>query len=563
MRRAIIIRFLAIVLLTALLSGGISAVTEAIREENQARDQLTQLVTIAAHDYEMTPAADGLSKILGGERVTIIAPDGQVIDDSQLNPEAMENHGDREEVMNVKADAVTTVSRQSVTTGDPFMYGATLLKDGNILRLAKRYDGIAGGIREQLPIALFTFVIAAFIAGIVASVLARRIVSPLESFTDQITAGNYEKLPADSSYYELEAITRRIQELLKRLEQSQQDIKMQHERMNMVLDNMVEGFVLIDGKQQITLFNNAARKIFKVPNPTGETIESLGSYPQLVEAVDNAAIQKTATVFDLSTETSIYSVHVSPVSGQNADDAEVTILFIDVGVERTSQQQRSEFFSNASHELKTPMTTVLGLSEMLDSGLIADAETRQVYGRIHTEVKRMNALIADILTISRVESGVVEQPWLPVDLAEIAQSVIQALTPRADGNNIRIITHLETCILTASQRRMQELFDNLIDNAIKYNVHGGEIEVSVQRDKAAALIRIRDTGVGIPAEAQGRVFERFYRVDAGRSKAVGGTGLGLAIVKHIVLGQGGSIDLSSTPGGGTVITVKLPMAPAT
>lgn len=560
MRKAVYGRFLAIILVTALLSGGISAVAAAIWNENQVKDNLVQLCKIAQYQYEMNAEAAHLSSVLDGERVTIISPEGAVLDDSQGNLDNMGNHAGREEIETAREGFVTTASRRSETLGQPFMYAAIKLEDGNILRLARGYGGIMEGLLNQFPLFLLTFFIVAAAAALIARAFTRKILSPLDQFTDRVAAGNYTTLKENSGYYEIDKITGRIRNLLSKLTQSQQEVMKQHEKTAFLLSNMSEGFILLDAERNISLLNSSAEHIFGRTEPLeNKNLLTLTRDSKLESAVEGAIHHHTSTVFDWKANDTIYSVHISPVSGAYVDSNGngATIMLIDVGSERTSQKQRSEFFSNASHELKTPITTVMGLSELLAQGMLKEENKEKIYIRIHTEAKRMSNLINDILSISRLESGVATEPIEYINMKEVAQEVLQSLQPLADAGQITLTLDCATCSIYASRRQIREILNNLVENAIKYNKPGGRVELKIQEEQSQIRILVSDTGIGIPQEAQPRIFERFYRVDSGRSKEVGGTGLGLSIVKHIVRSLDGEIDLKSNPQAGTQIAVCL------
>ena len=213
-----------------------------------------------------------------------------------------------------------------------------------------------------------------------------------------------------------------------------------------------------------------------------------------------------------------------------------------------------------SHELKTPITSVLGFSEMLERGIPDEVQCKEIYRRIYIETKRMNRLINDILTISKLESGSVDdEPLSETNVAEVAKEVVAALKPQTIEAMVTINLNCENSTIKSKRSRIHELISNLVENAIKYNVPNGTVDIYVESDKTRTIIVVSDTGIGIPATAQNRIFERFYRVDSGRGKSVGGTGLGLSIVKHIVLNMGGEIDIESVVDKGTKIIVKLPV----
>ncbi len=561
MRKAVYIRFVIVIFATALFSGIVSAVFSAVDEENKVRDRTAQLCEIALYEYETHKSAGEISAVLGGERVTVISPDGSIAEDSETDAASMENHLGRPEVQKANTGNVTTDSRISGTLGSPFMYAAIKTQDGNILRVAHRYGGIWSNLYNQLPVFLITFFVCAVIMLFVANALTKRIVRPLEEFTDRISGGDYKEMPVNTGYYEIDRITMKIKDLLNEIGKTKSEVELQQEKTAHILSNINEGFILLDDEKNIVTINNSACEIFGVSEDVlGSNIYRLVRNRRIEEAVD-AAVAGTASSFDYKTDYTIYSVHVSTVRGEyvSSDKNGVVILFVDVGAERISQAQRSEFFTNASHELKTPITTLMGLSEMLESGMLDNEKKQQVYGRIHRETVRISTLINDILTISRLEANMTQEQKAEVNLAEIAREVAGSYEAQAAEAEVKLSVKAEDVIVMANRTKLWDLLNNLVDNAIKYNKPNGTVDVNVSSINHSAIIKVKDSGIGIEREEQNRIFERFYRVDTNSGKIIKGTGLGLSIVKHVVNSLGGTIFLTSEIGRGTEITVRLPL----
>lgn len=563
MRRTIFLRFVAVITITAFVCSLVSAMLFAASEEERARESLSQLCSIAAHEYSLNPDATALSDILGNERVTIIAADGTVLSDSVSNANDMENHMDREEVKGAREGTITTATRQSGTLSRPYMYAATKLSDGNIIRLAHSYGGILHSIAVQWPSLLTAVAVAALCALFAANAYTKRVIKPLETCADNLSAGNYEALNQESTYFEIDRITGKINELLIKLLHAQKENEKERDKVNFILSNMNEGLVLIDENQHIQLIDASAKRIFGCQaDVIGQNILMLTRNTKIEAAVNQAVTEQIASIFDVPLHNTVYSIHVAPALGETAGtkDTAATILIIDVGEQRASLQQRSEFFSNASHELKTPITSVMGFAEMLHNGMLKQDEQERITERMYSETKRMNHLIDDILTISRLESGVNTEHIECISIGDVAGEVAEALLPQAQEQDITVQLHCaEEVSIRANRRQMHELLTNIIENAIKYNNPGGSVDIEIAHELDKARISVKDTGVGIPLEAQSRIFERFYRVDLGRSKSVGGTGLGLAIVKHIVASLEGEVALKSQTGSGTEVTVMLPL----
>lgn len=561
LKKAIFKRFAIVILLTAVLSSLLSSVFLAVKEEEQVRILVEQKCKLASYQYEKNHSAKELSQIVEGDRITIISQTGDVLDDSEHTPSEMENHRDRYEVINATKEKVATQNRTSQTLSHPYMYGAIVLKDNTILRLAHPYNGLFYNIISHLPALIISFLLVALLCFFINQNLNKKIVSPLEDFSRQISLENYDNLKSESGYLEINQITRKIKKLLESLKKARIEIEEQNDKTNFILSNMSEGVVFLDQSKKVTLMNQSAERIFEIDQSVvGHSLTFFTKEKALISAVEEAISQRVFSVIDLSVGNSTYSVHVSPVDDKEAKKVEgVTLFLVDVGKERENERQRTEFFSNASHELKTPITSVLGFSEMLQNGSLSEDKKEKIYSHLVTETKRMNQLINDILTISRLESGIVKEEQKPVELTQLATEVVEILRPQAKGQEILLEIEKSPIFVYAGHRQLQDIFNNLIENAMKYNKEQGKIWVVVKKREGRVDISVKDTGIGIAKEAQKRIFERFYRVDSGRTKTTGGTGLGLAIVKHIVLSLRGKIHLESEPNVGTEVVVSLPL----
>ncbi|GHU54660.1 sensor histidine kinase [Clostridia bacterium] len=558
MRKAIYIRFVVIALITAVLCGIVSAVLYSVNEKKQTSEQLSALCFAVSRIYDVNSDAVYLSNVAGGERVTIVTPDGTVLSDSIAVANTMENLGTREEIIRANTRTPITVSRKSKTLASPFMYAAIKLSDGNILRLAQKYSGLDGGFVHQLPIVIISLTAALLIAVFIANTFAKKVIYPLEKAADDIATGNYDAL-ADDAYYEVEKITIKIKALLDKINNSQRETAAEKDKIEYILSGMPEGFILLDNNKKIQLAGKSTKKIFRCETDVlGRDISVLTRNTKITESVNKAIAENSFGIFDLNIDDVVYSVRISPVSEGAFGASGVTILLVDVTAERKAQSLRSEFFTNASHELKTPITSIMGFSQMLENGLINVQMCKEICARISTESQRMNSLIMDILTISRLESGTAVTETENVDLGEVARHVSEALAFQASEANVKVTLDCSVVYLNANRQQMYDLLNNLVDNAIKYNVPNGSVTVSVQSQNRGAIITVTDTGIGIASAVQSRIFERFYRANTSGGKTVAGTGLGLAIVKHIVSGLSGEIELESAVGKGTKVTVILP-----
>jgi two-component system phosphate regulon sensor histidine kinase PhoR len=352
------------------------------------------------------------------------------------------------------------------------------------------------------------------------------------------------------------------------------ELAAERDRIAYTLDNMSEGLVVLDSSLNITLINKSAMGFFSADNNIkGQNLLRLTHMPRTLEAAQSAANSNERAVFDIksSNDDRTLQIFLSPVQdepvhdepihddGKNARSGAI-MLITDVTAVRRAEQIRSDFVANASHELKTPLTSIKGFTELMQSGIIDEPDMVSRYLKlIREETERMIVLIDDILKLSELESVISDTGRAQVSLKLVAQKVSESLALQAQSKDVSIEVCGDTGMLTANPDRMTELILNLVDNAVKYNRAGGRVEVNITGGENTVIMNVTDTGVGIPKESQERVFERFYRVDRGRSRRQGGTGLGLAIVKHIVGLYRGTIELESKPGRGTTIKITLPV----
>ncbi|MCL2545826.1 MAG: PAS domain-containing sensor histidine kinase, partial [Oscillospiraceae bacterium] len=343
-----------------------------------------------------------------------------------------------------------------------------------------------------------------------------------------------------------------IQMLHRALSATQKSLQKEQAKANYILSSMSEGFVLLDKQKNILLCNNSAQEFFACPNQP-ETIYNLTRHKKLLTAIDNAGSGGQSSILDVKL-TRHAKVYVRP-SRAAGNTSGVTMLLVDMTAEKELETKKRDFFTNASHELKTPITSIIGFSEMLNQNLIkGEDEKKAAMQRIEAEAKRMSGLINDILTISRLESDG-KRNLAQFDFSDVAREAIDALAPQAVG--IEINADLTPLICRADKRQLYDLCVNLIENAVKYNKPNGDVFVSAAKKGGNLVFTVKDTGIGIPAEYQTRIFERFFRVDEMRQ--IAGTGLGLSIVKHIVGSYNGNISLQSCNNAGTEIVVMLPL----
>lgn len=497
-----------------------------------------------------------------GIRVTIIAADGTVTGDSQVDYTTMENHADREELQNVGSQKVTI--RTSSTLGKKMMYAAIRTPDGYYIRLSQQYNSLLSDLASMAPAILLAVILTLMISLLLAERLVSGITKPILAMKERLNGvmDGSVLLEAESyPYEELRDMARKINLLADEVSTHIQRLQREKDKMNYILDSMREGVILLDGHQQVQMINNSACKTFRCGK------EAQGTY--LIQVTRSRAILDGAAAVlnhgedfktDFENQGRIWEVCFTTAGAFSGLEQGMILTFNDVTETRQAAELRQEFFSNANHELKTPLTAIRGSAELLCSDLPLEEETRnELLQHILKETGRMTTLIEDIIMLSRIESDTQIDEQEPVELRELVQSVAEELAPLASKNSITITQDTEPVTLTGSRKNLSELVSNILVNAVKYNCTGGRVEIHLHPRGSAVIFSVRNDGEPIPLAQQSRVFERFYRVDKGRSRAVGGTGLGLSIVKHVVDSMGGTVSLTSSPRFGTMVTVCLPM----
>lgn len=568
MKKAIYFRLLALTFISIALYGIVTATITMVGTRNQTQSWLTTLTLATAQLYNYNNDVMLLSQTAGGNRVTIIAPNGNVIADSSIDYTLMENRAQREEVRYARTDEVFILIRTSTTLGEQFMYATVIADDDNIIRLAYSYPGFLYTLFLQLPAMLSATVVALVLSVFLATKFTQTVTNPLEILMKSLAKREYEQLrDYQSPYPEINSIMLGIEPLLQQISKSRQSLLFEQEKVNHILAHMAAGFVLLDYEETILLCNNAVKGFFNADQNidfVGQNLLTLVNQKEINHATERAFRHGHASIFELIIHDDlILSVHVSPTHRKSKRSGMygATILFVDVTNDKLLEKQKREFFSNASHELKTPITSILGFSEMISQNIVqTDEQKNEILKRIEIEARRMSELINNLLLISKLESS----SWATAintdfNFADVITEAIDSVSPLKDGEPVEIELLAVDVAVYASKQQLYEMCVNLIENAVKYNKPHGKVTVELRAKRHHVILRVTDTGIGIPSEHQARIFERFFRVDYGRDKKVGGSGLGLSIVKHIVTTHGGEISLKSRKDYGTTIEIRLPI----
>lgn len=512
---------------------------------NQLKDELslaTEGVEISGIDYLKSVKDNNY-------RLTLISEDGTVIYDTKSNETEMNNHLDREEIKEAFETGEGSASRHSDTLGEKTLYEAKRLKDGSVLRISVSLADVWILLVGMIYPITVIFAISVIVAFILANRMSKSIVKPLLNLDLEHPADN-------DTYEELSPVLNEIRRQHRQIKEQMTKLSERNDEFNQIISSMSEGLIILNEQGSIIAINTSAKKIFGAEKDVvGTDFLTLDRSPEL-----SHAIAKTQT--DSHYETVLnkngreYQFNVSRIESDSKTIGTL-ILGFDITEKAFAERNRQEFTANVSHELKTPLQSIIGSAELLENGLVKPEDTARFIGNIKNEATRLVSLINDIIRLSQLD-----EKWEPikesVDLSVVANEVIEVLNPSAEKKNITLSLDCDNIQINGVRRYIYEIIYNLCDNAIRYNKDGGNVDVSIKKKGENAVISVSDTGIGIPTEHKARIFERFYRVDKSHSKETGGTGLGLSIVKRAVMLHGGNVELNSTIGKGTTVEVILP-----
>ena len=549
-----------IVSLVAIISAVAMVLGVAYTKEQQLfKRQLEQQAMLLAATMENTSPDDDveslrkLSHDIHGtfeNRITYIGQDGTVLFDNEADPATMENHLGREEVVAAKQSGTGTAIRESYTMSEMTVYCARVIGYGCIVRVAGTMDTVAARIAGMWWEVLLVVITAAMVSLGVAAIVARVVVKPINSI-------DLKNPDIGESYSEIAPLLHRISEQNHEIDQQIAELTRSRKEFSLITENMSEGFIIIDSRTEVLSYNTAALKILGSDfTGSSRSVLVLNRSEAFRSAVEDALAGKRSET-DLTLSEKIYQVIATPAfTGSSVTGAVMIIL--DITEKEAREELRREFTSNVSHELKTPLTTIYGISDMLVGGIVKPEDIPGFAKNIRDEAGRMITLIQDILKLSQLDENTFSDQRERVDLYELAQSAAERLRPQADEKHVTISVTGERSEFTGIATVLEEMIYNLLDNAVKYNKQGGRADVDVRSSGDDIVVPVSDTGIGVPADSIDRIFERFYRADKSHSRKIGGTGLGLSIVKHGVSLHGGSITVKSSEGSGTTFTMALP-----
>lgn len=490
---------------------------------------------------------DGLSST---NRITWVAPDGTVLYDNTADPASMENHADRVEIQEAMRGSRGTSVRESATLSEKTIYAARRLSDGSVIRLAGAQRTVAVLLLSMIQPLLIILALSLLLAAVLASRLSKGMIQPILNL-------DLEHPEQCETYDELSPLLTRIRRQNDTIQRQMETLRQRQQEFTALTENMSEGFLLLDQRGHVLSYNSGALRLLGAAPPREEanvlTLDRGENFRQTVET----ALAGTRCQEHLERSGRQVQLLADPVF-RGEQVAGAVLVLVDVTEREQGEQMRREFTANVSHELKTPLTAISGMAEIIKNGMVKPEDVAGFAADIYKECQRLITLVEDVIHLSRLDEGGAGLEKEPVELLGLCRKAVQRLEPLAQSSQVTIKTEGTPCTLPGIPGILEEIVYNLCDNAIKYNRPGGSVTVTVTPTKAGTELAVSDTGIGIPPEDQQRVFERFYRVDKSHSKEIGGTGLGLSIVKHGAMLHDARVELESTLGQGTTVRVIFP-----
>lgn len=492
-----------------------------------------------------------LKNLENGEyRLTLIDTDGTVLYDTNADAATMENHSDRREFQEAFLSGYGESHRYSRTLTEQTYYFAKKLSDDRVLRISTSQVTIVSLLLGMLQ----PLLVIAFLAILLSVFLAKRaslnLVKPLNNLdlNDPLSNDVYE---------ELSPLLRHMAQQNKQIALQMDELSRSQNEFNAITSNMSEGLIVLNKDGVVVSLNTAARKIFEAEEDSiGKDFLTIDRTPEISRAIKETLSGKKQEL-EYEKNGRNYDLCINQIVEKD-EVIGVLLLAIDNTEKIQAEQNRREFTANVSHELKTPLQSIIGSADLIESGLVKPEDMPRFIGHIKTDAARLVSLVSDIIRLSQLDENT-EMNWENVDALSVAKEALEMVGPIAESRNISLTIKGEPAPLTSVHKLLYDIIYNLCDNAVKYNKEGGFVKVNVKTAGDKVQVAVSDNGVGIAPADQSRVFERFYRVDKSHSRESGGTGLGLSIVKHAVAYLKGSISLESTLGKGTTITVSFPV----
>lgn len=502
-------------------------------------DQLKNELTFAVNGVETEGMTYLNSLEVNNCRLTLVDENGKVLYDNVSDPAKMENHADREEIIEAMKTGYGESSRYSSTLTEQTLYYARKLSNGSVLRISVSRMTTLSLVLAMMQPFFFVVGLALILSLFLASRLSKKIMKPLEDI-------NYDRPLENDTYEELAPILTRMEQHHNMIKNQREELLSKKKEFTAITKRMQEGLVLLNAKGEILSINPAAEDFFETDRKAeGSDFITIERSTEITETLEKAGENGYAEI-QVSRKGREYLLRASKV-----DDGGIVILIFDIADKVFGERNRREFTANVSHELKTPLQSIMGSAELLENNLVKEEDVPVFIGRIRNEAVRLVSLIDDIIKLSSLDEKA-ELPFEDINLLELATNEVNSLREIAEAKNVSISISGKPVVMSGVKQLVHDIIYNLCENAIKYNKDGGNVEVTV----GDCFVRVKDTGIGIAPEHNDRIFERFYRVDKSHSRQIGGTGLGLSIVKHAAEFMNAQIELESEEGVGTCITVN-------
>jgi two-component system phosphate regulon sensor histidine kinase PhoR len=575
---------IALVLLSMLLSGVYllnvlsSYFSDNFREKLLVEARLIREMVGRELDVQQ-PSSSTMAELAGrlgnvtSTRITIIDADGVVLGDSQEEPSLMDNYLNRPEIQQVISDEVGTIEKKNVILSNEMMFLALpVKKDGEIrgfVRLSLPTTEITTILSRLWFLLITALLLAIVLAALLGQKLAQRLTKPIKEMTfaaQKISAGDFSVRTYTTSQDEIAVLGQALNQMAQQLKETIDAVSTEKSKLESVLANMVSGVIFLGQDGRVDLVNPAAGQILGInPILSGgrQHVGIIRNYQlsQLIAtALETGKVVKEEILILVPLEKNV-QVNITPITGRANSNLGAVVVLHDITDFRELERMRKDFVANVSHELKTPVTSLQGYAETLLDGALDDTKVAREFVNIMlTESERLSILINDLLELSKIESTANSVMWQEIDIDVLICFLKNKFKPQVEELQIKLeFTKPEYPLIAIGDNGMiEQVLTNLIDNAVKYSPVGGKVTMAVSEQAEGILFEVIDTGLGIPEQELKRIFERFYRVDKGRSRKLGGTGLGLAIVKHILETLGSQIKVESTLGRGSKFYFFLP-----
>lgn len=485
------------------------------------------------------------------KRITWVAADGTVLYDNKADISTMENHKNRTEIKQAMTSSAGTSVRYSKTLSEETIYHAIRIGDGSVVRVSVIWKSMPALLMKVLLPVLLVLLLGVEFSAILAYRLSRQITTPLEAI-------DLDHPDESTVYDELSPFIRKIRLQNEEIQKAMNQLQAQKNEFAMITENMQEGFLVVDKQAIVLSHNRSISKIFDVDSSVdGKHVLEINRSEEFTECIKKA-IQGIHSEYICPVKGRYYNIYANPVF-RNNEVAGAVVIITDVTEKEEREDLRREFSANVSHELKTPLTSISGIAEIIKNGIVDKKDVKPFAGKIYDEARRLIHLVEDIIKLSQLDEGEQAVEMTQIDLYDLTKIELRRLEPVAEEKHVAISLEGEHVMVSGIHSVLEEMVYNLIENAIKYNKEDGTIDIAIKKKKHRCEFSVKDSGIGIPEDQLDRIFERFYRVDKSHSKEIGGTGLGLSIVKHGAKLHNAEIKIKSTLGVGTEIKLIFPV----